>query len=445
MDLVNARISELLRAGPRSSLELGQALSLSASTIQRAMRALERDGLVARFGKTRGVQYAWLRNVASIGSNWPIYRIDETGRVQELGKLEAIERDGYHVRSAPAGRVQQLFEGIPYFLQDARPGGFLGRAAPAAYPELGLPARVIDWTDDHFLIYLTRRATDTPGALIVGSESMDRYLSGAQSVPVVPMNARAKEYPLYAAAAMAGAPPGSSAQGEHPKFTTWVGSRDRRMAVIVKFSPPLSTATGRRWGDLLTAEHLAHRLLSANGVSACQSEILEYGGRVFLECDRFDRVGGAGRRSVVSLHAVDTWRYGQLDSWTACAGRLEADGLLSTEDTVRIRLLDTFGALTANTDRHFGNITLFDDFEGALRLAPVYDMLPMLFAPQNDQIVPRRFEPGPVRAAWLPVWKRARELAEAYWHLLGTDERLSGGFRQLCAQSLEALQALPVH
>jgi biotin operon repressor len=442
MDLVRAKILELLGAGPRPNPALAQALGVSASTIQRTVRTLERDGLVVRLGKTRGAQYARLRDVAAIGSTWPVYRIDEAGRIHELGILEAVERDGYYVTGGPA-RVQRFFQGIPYFLQDARPGGFLGRTVPTAHPELELPARVVDWTDDHFLLYLTRRATDVPGALIVGSESMDRHLSAAQLGPIVSESERAERYPRYAAAAMAGAPPGSSAQGEHPKFTVWVGDRERRQAAIVKFSPPLATALGRRWGDLLMAEHLAHRLLNENGIPACRSEILQYGGRVFLQCERFDRAGTAGRRSVVSLHAVDTWRYGRLDSWTASAGRLEVDGLLSAEDSERIRLLDTFGALTANTDRHFGNITLFDDFEGELRLAPVYDMLPMLFAPQNEQIVPRQFEPGPVRAAWLPVWARARALAEAYWERLGGDRRLSGEFRELCVRGHEALQRLP--
>jgi DNA-binding transcriptional ArsR family regulator len=441
MDLVTPRILELLQSGPRSSLALGQASGVSASTVQRAIRALERDGLVARLGKTRGAQYARLRPVAAIGSIWPVYRIDEEGRVHELGRLEAVERDGYYVTGGPA-RVRDFFEGIPYFLQDVRPGGFLGRAVPAVYPELGLPPRVVDWTDVHFLVYLTRWATDAPGALVVGSESMDRHLSGARLELIVAQSERAREYPRFAEAAMAGAPPGSPAQGEHPKFTTWIGDRERRQAAIVKFSPPLSTATGRRWGDLLMAEHLAHRLLNENGIPACESQILEYGGRIFLQCERFDRVGALGRRSVVSLHAVDTWRYGQLDSWTASAARLATDGLLSAQDAERIQLLDTFGALTANTDRHFGNITLFDDYEGVLRLAPVYDMLPMLFAPQSDQIVLRRFEPGPLRAAWLPVWARARSMAEVYWQRLASDERLSGEFRELCVQGLHALLAL---
>jgi hypothetical protein len=215
------------------------------------------------------------------------------------------------------------------------------------------------------------------------------------------------------------------------------------VAVIVKFSPPQSLVTGRRWGDLLRAEYLAHRVLTEHGIAACRSELLEYDERVFLQCERFDRVGREGRCSTVSLFALDTSRYGQLDSWTASAERLAADRLLSAADADQIRLLDAFGALIANTDRHFGNITLFDDYDGPFTLAPVYDMLPMLFAPQNEQIVPRVFEPPAPRSAWLPVWSRARTLAESYWKRLADEPTLSEDFRVLCVRSLESLRALP--
>ncbi len=97
----------------------------------------------------------------------------------------------------------------------------------------------------------------------------------------------------------------------------------------------------------------------------------------------------------------------------------------------------------ANTDRHFGNITLFDDYEGPFTPAPVYDMLPMLFVPQNEQIVPRAFEPPAPRSAWLPVWPRARALAESYWQRLVDEPTLSAEFRGLCLRSLEALRAQP--
>ena len=442
MNRTNVGVIQLLRLGPKATPELAKALGDSASTVLRSLRSLERERRVVRIAKTRGARYALRRAIAAIGSDWRIYRVDETGAVHMLGTLEAIESNSYYVTAGPA-RIQGLFEGIPYFLQDARPGGFLGRAMPNAYPDLELPARVVDWTDEHFLVYLTRRATDTTGALIVGSESTDRHLSGAQQAPVVSENARITEYPRFAAQAMAGAPPGSWTQGEQPKFTAWVGNSERRVAVIVKFSPPHSTAVGRRWADLLICEHLMHRVLEESGIAACRSEILDCGGRVFLQCERFDRSGSEGRLSVVSLFALDTCHYGKLDSWTASAERLCKDRLLSAEDADRISLLDAFGALTANTDRHFGNITLFDDYQGSFRLAPAYDMLPMLFAPQNDQIVPRQFEAPAPRAAWLSVWSRARSLAETYWHRVVADGRLSEEFRQLCGASLGVLQALP--
>jgi hypothetical protein len=419
-----------------------QALRVSQTTASRALRELERHQRVLRMGSTRGARYALRRSVAAIGSQWPIYRVDEEGTPRELGALNAIHRDSYYVTAGPE-RIRGVFQAIPYYFEDARPEGFLGRAVPAACPELGLPPRVVDWTDEHFLTYLTQRGADTSGNLIVGVEALNRYLAAVQASAVVSRRDRVTAYPRLATAAMAGALPGSSAQGEHPKFTACLAEGDRRTHVIVKFSPPRSTPTGQRWADLLTAEYLAHRVLDEYGIAACRSSLLDHDDRVFLECERFDRIGAHGRRGVVSLFALDTARYGHLDSWTASAERLAVDSLLSAEDVERIRFLDTFGALIANTDRHLGNVTLFDRHEGSLELAPVYDMLPMLFAPQDDQLVARQFEPVPARAAWLSVWTRARALAESYLDRLAQESRMSADFQQLCAQSLAVLRAMP--
>ena len=97
--------------------------------------------------------------------------------------------------------------------------------------------------------------------------------------------------------------------------------------------------------------------------------------------------------------------------------------------------------LIANTDRHFGNITPFDRYEGAFELAPAYDMLPMLFAPQHEQIVERHYLPPTPTAALLRTWTEARTLAERYWALLVDEERLSEPFRRICARCLETLRA----
>ena len=122
---------------------------------------------------------------------------------------------------------------------------------------------------------------------------------------------------------------------------------------------------------------------------------------------------------------------------------MRADGLLSREDAEHIRLIDAFGALIGNTDRHFGNITLFDSYVGYLQLAPVYDMLPMLFAPADEQLIQRVFEPAPPTAAWLSIWPRAYAIAERYWNNVAQDARITAAFREQSARCLESLRALP--
>jgi hypothetical protein len=440
--LSGSAIADRLAAGATSAAELMQALRVSQTTISRALRDLERQQRVVRIGSTRGARYALRRPIAQIGSQWPLYRIDAEGAPHELGAMTAIERDSFVMRDGPA-RIAGTFQGFPYYLQDARPAGFLGRGVPSTCPEFGLPARVNDWTDEHVLIYLTQRGSDSTGNLIVGAEALNRYLAAIHSPAIVPARDRPTAYPGFANAAMAGAPPGSSAHGEHPKFTACLADGDQRTHVIVKFSPPRATPVGQRWADLLTAEFTAHRVLEEEGIAACRSRLFDHDDRVFLECDRFDRIGANGRLGAVSLHAVDAARYGSLDNWTAAAERLSADSLLARADVEEIRLIDAFGALIANSDRHFGNVTLFDRYAGPFELAPVYDMLPMLFAPQDGQLVPRQFEPPAPRAEWLAAWAKARSLAEEYWSRIANDAGISKDFRQLAAQALERLHALP--
>jgi len=86
---------------------------------------------------------------------------------------------------------------------------------------------------------------------------------------------------------------------------------------------------------------------------------------------------------------------------------------------------------------------MFDRYDGQFRLAPVYDMLPMLFAPQNDQITARIFEPADPTADTITVYRHARDLAEQYWELLSTDARVSADFRVIAKTCGNTLAALP--
>jgi serine/threonine protein kinase HipA of HipAB toxin-antitoxin module len=209
--------------------------------------------------------------------------------------------------------------------------------------------------------------------------------------------------------------------------------------VIVKFSPPIGTAVGQRWSDLLVAEHVAHEVLSGAGIPAARSRIEIFGDRTYLEMDRFDRTGQGGRVGITSLLAIDAHLYGRLDNWIAAAVRLHSDGRIDAASTDTVRLVATFGALIANPDRHFGNLAFQDHYDGKFALAPIYDMLPMLFAPEHDQVLARAFMPPDPSSDTFEVYGRARVLAESYWQRCAEDLRISNEFRALCASCAEAL------
>jgi hypothetical protein len=437
-----------LQSGTASSAELEQALGVSQSAVTRALRTLVNEGRIARIGSTRGARYALRRQIERTGSSWPLRQIDRTGAVHEIGTLHALSADQFFLELSSEGRARRVaWEGVtphlPYFLQDQRPGGFLGRAVPRRYPELELPQRVVDWNDDHYLRYLTTRGSDTVSDLVLGDAAFDHSIGLHTRVEAVLAQNRVERFPQLANEVMAGGLPGSSAHGEHPKFTVLLKDETGTRHRIVKFSPPAQTPVGQRWSDLLVAEHLAHEAMRSAGIAAVTSRILRFANQTYLEMERFDRAGLVGRVGVTSLFAIDAALYGKLDNWTAAAARLRHDNRISDTTLENIRLVATFGALIANTDRHFGNLALHDDYIGRFELAPIYDMLPMLFAPQHDQIVPRVFQPPDPTAETLRVWPRARALAESYWRAVSQDARISDEFRAIAGACLSTLEALP--
>ena len=208
--------------------------------------------------------------------------------------------------------------------------------------------------------------------------------------------------------------------------------------VLVKFSPADDSALAQRWRDLLICEALALHTLAEAGISAAHTELIEAEGRVFLESRRFDRTP-QGRVGMVSLEVYDRQYIGQGTNWVDTARRSDQAGpeRLSAADVSTLTLLDAFGALIANTDRHHGNISLLLH-EHRWQLAPAYDMLPMLYAPVAGELVPRDFAAQAPRPGvhTLAVWPRARELALRFWQAAAADERISAGFRAIaCANA----------
>ncbi len=445
--LTQAELLQQLDRGARTALELAIVLGVSRPTVSRLLAPMLRERVVVAMGAARSARYARVKLLPELGGNhWPVHRVDAKGRVEQLGTLYALVAEQYYFElnntlraSKTFADMQALYAGLPYFLQDQRPAGFMGRNVPQRYPELQLPQRVMDWTDVHYLRYLTQQGWDAVSDLIIGEVALNRFL--ASEIPAVSAESRHAHYEQLANLVTAGGLPGSSAHGEHPKFVVAVIASGAIEHRLVKFSPPRHTELGQRWSDLLVAEHHAHVLLRDAGLSACASQLLLQPERTYLEMPRFDRVGTRGRQGVTSMFAIDTALYGRLDNWIAAAQRLQRTRKLSADDVRSVQFLSAFGELIANTDRHFGNLAVFDDYSGRFTLAPSYDMLPMLFAPQHDQLIHREFVPPPPSAATLPVWNDAHVLAQRYWRELAADSRLSANFRKICSQCLAALES----
>ena len=249
------------------------------------------------------------------------------GAIHELGVLNALQPRHLLLRCR-LPHLRGLTDCAAVFPAGSATGGFLGRVVPASCPELALPARVADWSDDHYLRWLTQRGADCVSDLIVGAAAFERYLQSLKARQTWVQKKRATIYSALATEVMTRGMPGSSAHGEHPKFTALVDHGDRRLQVIVEVSPPMDSQVGQRWADLLVAEHLAHVHLITNGVAAARSGVSVVARRCSWKYERFDRVGEEGRVGVVSLLAVDAARFGMLDSWSRAAVRLANHRLL---------------------------------------------------------------------------------------------------------------------
>jgi hypothetical protein len=63
-------------------------------------------------------------------------------------------------------------------------------------------------------------------------------------------------------------------------------------------------------------------------------------------------------------------------------------------------------------------------------------MLPMLYAPARGvEVAPRQFEPALPLPRETKTWLRAARVALEFWRLASGDERISAGFRAICAEN----------
>ena len=450
--------------GRQQAGELLALLGVSRPTLMRLVAAA--GGQVMSRGQARRTTYAARRALRGALAPLPVYRVGLDGNPTEVARLHLTVPDGCAADvSGDLGwpldpdMRDGWFDGLPYFLHDMRPQGFIGRHFARHHAALlQVDEDPTRWSDDDVLHALSLLGADTIGNLILGEPACRAWLEQLQqaragsSPPGLEDAEVAAAYPRLADEAMAAGLAGSSAGGEHPKFTALRQgpARSAPRQVLVKFSGSDDAPGTRRWADLLVCEHLAGQALQNQlGLPASTSSVHQHGGRTFLEVTRFDRHGLLGRSALVSWGAINTSFFGACGGpWPEGAARLVAQGWLSAIDAGRLARLWHFGQLIGNTDMHDGNLS-FQPMPGAraheamFQLAPAYDMLPMLYAPvPGAELPPRRFAPRLPLPAEQAAWQEACSAAIAFWQTAATDARVSAGFQAQCADNARTLRRL---
>ena len=412
-------IRQLLSQGLTPTRQLIENIGISQPTASRALAVLGDD--VVRIGAGPSIQYA-LRDARRGFSAVPIYRVTDTGRVEPLGDLIPVYPEGFVL--VQTGKPGRHSDGLPWWLFDMRPQGYLGRAWASKYAAgLSLPTNPEHWTDADAIRALLAQGHDAIGNLLIGEQARARFLEMPEPAPVE----RATAFPALALAAGAGEAPGSSAGGEQPKFCTCT----ERGHVLVKFSAPDDNPVSERWRDLLLAEHLALKVLRV------ETEVFDFGGQRFLEIPRFDRTGLLGRIGVFSLRALDAEFVGNARaSWPVLVNSLVTQGYVHPDAAADTARLWAFGTLIGNTDMHHGNLSFINSHGRPYHLAPAYDILPMGFAPRAGGAIVNTLRPATLSEAIDgDTWREALGLAENFFVTASRCDRFSASFTP-CLEAL---------
>lgn len=401
--------------------QLTDIMGISQPTASRALKMLDDD--IVRIGSGSSIQYA-LRDAFRGFSSAPIYRITEEGQIKSLGRLIPVHPGGFVMEQTD--NVCLHSDGLPWWLFDMRPQGYLGRAYASAYSaELGLPQNPEDWADSDVIRALLAHGHDAVGNLLIGEQARNQFIEMPSPTPVE----RSSTYPTLALAVSSGEIPGSSAGGEQPKFCTYT----ERGHVLVKFTALDDNPISERWRDLLQAEHLALKVLGV------ETEVFDFEGQRFLEIPRFDRVGQLGRIGLFSLRALEAEFVGRArDSWPVLVNELVKQGHVHPDAAINAARLWAFGMLIGNTDMHHGNLSFISSHGRPYQLAPAYDILPMGFAPKSGGGMVNTLRPALlVEAIDGEIWHDALDLAENFFALANDSHHFSANF----APCLKALRS----
>ncbi len=169
--------------------ELLAALGVSRATLMRAVRAA--GPAVLTIGQARRTAYAARRLLRGSDTPLPVFQIDERGGSEEVGRLSLAYPHGsvFKFNAEPSWPLDDSmrdgwFDGLPYFLQDLRPDGFLGRQFASVHAQLlQLSDDPRSWSDDDALYAISLLGADQSGNFIVGESAYRLWLDQVQQTP----------------------------------------------------------------------------------------------------------------------------------------------------------------------------------------------------------------------------------------------------------------------
>lgn len=377
-------LAMLASRGLVSSIDVQDYLGKSQPTASRLLNDLV--GQVLTLGQGRRTRYGAPKSIHGMAAQQPLWWVDEGGQTHRVGDLSHLAGGRLHIKLD--AREDTLQGSLPWYMTPLRAQGFLGRLLARHLAPQGLLDNPEQWPLESVLFAATQ-LHDVPGALLLGERPPAPPLL---RLPRLPLQSPALHAALDTLAQEVARtfPAGSSAGGEQPKFLAMLESGQH---VLVKFSPPRGTPFGERWHDLLHAEALSAAVLAEHGVPAARCSALRTATRSYLVSERFDRIGAAGRRHVVSVGAAHEGLLGgPYTHWAASCEALAKRRWLEPAAAATARRALAFGRLIGNTDMHSGNLSLYVEraalgrrrFTGGLQLAPLYDMLPMRWRPNPE-------------------------------------------------------------
>jgi len=431
-------LTDLLLHGPQSATQLRQRLGVSQATFSRLVNA---ESGVIKAGQARSTRYALIRSVRQI-RQFPLWQIDDAGHAWRFGELYPVWPQGSCLVILNNGAAQ-WYDGLPWYLTDLRPQGFLGRAWGRRLAQrAGLPEDIRLWQEEDVLFALSQQVPENLGGWLVGEQSYHRWFE-LPSPQAIPEADKLSLYAALAANALSGEVAGSSAGGEQPKFTCYSQTEAGPAQVIVKFTPAVQNENSQRWADLLHAEAHALTILNHAGIASSHATVIRSGLRqTFLEVVRFDCSGAQGRKGIVSLEAVQAEYACGPKHWPAAIAELLKQKIVEPATLRLAQKIWAFGRLIANSDMHAGNLSFFLS-DMPLRLAPVYDMLPMAFAPNSVGSM-RRESVMPLIDPLVPgeVWREVMPLARQFWLELSQNHDISNAFREISRSMLNELDVV---